>query len=676
MSTSPIYFVRDNNSLKADSRVIPGDDLDTGLTDNNAFRTYGKALSMAATAAAGTIFKFCDGGGFRQTANFMYRNTNTFTKINSISRVGNVATALTSKNSNMTVGQMTVIRNLDQREYNGMQQVTGVVDNGVNSSFTFNVVGNPATPATHKRVIRFDGAMIKFERYRSSLFDIPGGGFPPWCDYTDSSDRQYRFDGNTDLEGFSLRGINHDYIGQKSGVPDCLFLYKGNKNSVHAYDCIFQNYRIAVSINPKAANSWARDIQIHRCLIRGNWSQGILAAPSESNFENNTFTDNGHNITGGNNRLHNLYIGASRSTYDPNYAAYDLVITDNDFSKSAMNNGKATGNEVIFHGQVKGVLFEHNYIHNLPGVTSNGNYGLAVTSAYLTPEKLENFTIRDNRIENCGLKAIACSSLLNSTVEMNTIICDAPNGAIGIDYVQERATAGTVASDNNRILNNYITGAGLNIDIRTTYGTNFTVVKTNVPVPQHHGNTDTVAPIVTPPLNVLTEASGVLTTVILGTATATDNVDRAVAVTNDAPVAFGLGVTVVTYSATDAAGNTSTATQLVTVQDTTMPVVIAPVDITVQATDANNIVIDIGQATASDTVDGAPAIANDAPVDYAPGSTTQVTWTATDSSGNVGAAVQNITVVAVQMCVVQVKTTTEISVDGLVTATNQCITNG
>ncbi|PJB81712.1 MAG: hypothetical protein CO089_03610, partial [Zetaproteobacteria bacterium CG_4_9_14_0_8_um_filter_55_31] len=81
---------------------------------------------------------------------------------------------------------------------------------------------------------------------------------------------------------------------------------------------------------------------------------------------------------------------------------------------------------------------------------------------------------------------------------------------------------------------------------------------------------DTTAPVLTVPGNVSIEANGVLSTVDLGVATATDIFGATVA--NDAPATFGLGTTVVTYTATDGNGLTSTGTQTVTVADTTAPV--------------------------------------------------------------------------------------------------------
>jgi len=72
---------------------------------------------------------------------------------------------------------------------------------------------------------------------------------------------------------------------------------------------------------------------------------------------------------------------------------------------------------------------------------------------------------------------------------------------------------------------------------------------------------DTIAPVITVPANVAVTTSASQATVDIGMATATDNVDGIVAVTNDAPAAFPIGVTTVTWTASDAAGNTATATQ-------------------------------------------------------------------------------------------------------------------
>jgi len=82
---------------------------------------------------------------------------------------------------------------------------------------------------------------------------------------------------------------------------------------------------------------------------------------------------------------------------------------------------------------------------------------------------------------------------------------------------------------------------------------------------------DTTPPVVTAPQAVTAEATGTTTQVSLGSASATDLVDGAVAVSSNAPAAFPLGTTTVTWTAKDVAGNVGVATQLVTVVDTTAP---------------------------------------------------------------------------------------------------------
>lgn len=83
---------------------------------------------------------------------------------------------------------------------------------------------------------------------------------------------------------------------------------------------------------------------------------------------------------------------------------------------------------------------------------------------------------------------------------------------------------------------------------------------------------DTIAPELIPPADITVEASGLLTLVDIGQAEASDIFP--VSVSNNAPAAgFPFGVTEVIWQATDANGNSSQATQRVTVQDSTPPVI-------------------------------------------------------------------------------------------------------
>ncbi|MBI2301280.1 MAG: HYR domain-containing protein [Armatimonadetes bacterium] len=156
---------------------------------------------------------------------------------------------------------------------------------------------------------------------------------------------------------------------------------------------------------------------------------------------------------------------------------------------------------------------------------------------------------------------------------------------------------------------------------------------------------DTTDPELTVPADVTAEqANRGGTPVDIGVATALDVCDADVAIANDAPAVFPLGETVVTWTATDDSGNVATATQNVTVVDTTKPELTLPADVTAEQTNRDGTPADIGQATAVDICDADVAIANDAPAVFPLGETT-VTWTATDDAGNVATATQKVTVV-------------------------------
>ncbi len=87
----------------------------------------------------------------------------------------------------------------------------------------------------------------------------------------------------------------------------------------------------------------------------------------------------------------------------------------------------------------------------------------------------------------------------------------------------------------------------------------------------------------------------------------------------------------------------STATQKVTVIDTTAPTIAAPSDITLEAASSDGNIVSLGDATASDAV-MVSSVTNDAPETFPLGETT-VTWTATDSSGNQSTITQKVTII-------------------------------
>jgi Ca2+-binding RTX toxin-like protein len=154
---------------------------------------------------------------------------------------------------------------------------------------------------------------------------------------------------------------------------------------------------------------------------------------------------------------------------------------------------------------------------------------------------------------------------------------------------------------------------------------------------------DTTKPQLTAPKNVRVEATSMSqNVVILGEPKVSDLV-QIESVTNDAPSVFPLGDTTVTWTAKDTSGNIAIATQIVSVVDTTPPVLVVPQDLVVEATSHNGTSVSIGEATATDIL-GINLITNDDPHIFKLGNTT-ITWTANDTSGNVATATQKVTIV-------------------------------
>ncbi|WP_345143006.1 HYR domain-containing protein [Flavobacterium ginsengiterrae] len=186
---------------------------------------------------------------------------------------------------------------------------------------------------------------------------------------------------------------------------------------------------------------------------------------------------------------------------------------------------------------------------------------------------------------------------------------------------------------------------------------------------------DTQKPTITCPSNVTVSAdanSCSATGVVLGTPATSDNCSGAVTVSNNAPTSFPLGNTAVTWTAKDAAGNTQTCTQTVTVNDTQKPTITCPSNVTVSA-DANSCSatgVVLGTPTTSDNCSGAVTVSNNAPTSFPLGNTT-VTWTAKDAAGNTQTCTQTVTVNDTQKPTITCPSNVTVSADA-----NSCSATG
>ncbi|MCB9064977.1 MAG: HYR domain-containing protein [Chitinophagales bacterium] len=156
---------------------------------------------------------------------------------------------------------------------------------------------------------------------------------------------------------------------------------------------------------------------------------------------------------------------------------------------------------------------------------------------------------------------------------------------------------------------------------------------------------DNQPPTITPPADITVNADngscGALVT--LGIPTTSDNCGVA-SVSNNAPGSFPVGTTSVTWTVKDVNGNTTTATQKVTVIDNQKPDIFAPEDI-FQYADSGvcyKMINGLGAETTGDNC-GILSVTHNGSGTYPVGTTT-VTWTVTDIHGNTNTATQNVTI--------------------------------
>ncbi|NCT95011.1 MAG: HYR domain-containing protein [Chitinophagaceae bacterium] len=160
--------------------------------------------------------------------------------------------------------------------------------------------------------------------------------------------------------------------------------------------------------------------------------------------------------------------------------------------------------------------------------------------------------------------------------------------------------------------------------------------------------TDQTAPVLGALTNiVVNNTPGMAGALVNYTAAATDNCGSPVTITYSIASGslFALGTTTVEVTATDLAGNSSSGSFTVKVNDNEKPVITAPANITVNTNIGVNYAsgLNLGTATATDNSGAVTISSTTIPATFPLGVTT-IVWTATDAAGNFVTANQTITV--------------------------------
>ena len=99
---------------------------------------------------------------------------------------------------------------------------------------------------------------------------------------------------------------------------------------------------------------------------------------------------------------------------------------------------------------------------------------------------------------------------------------------------------------------------------------------------------DTTSPQFVTPLSISLEAQNASSNSVEFDIPSVYDLVGVSSITNDAPEVFPLGETIVTWTATDESGNSSSITQLVSIVDTTSPAIQIPVSVIIEASSKQN----------------------------------------------------------------------------------------
>jgi gliding motility-associated-like protein len=256
--------------------------------------------------------------------------------------------------------------------------------------------------------------------------------------------------------------------------------------------------------------------------------------------------------------------------------------------------------------------------------------------------------------------ALTCSANISSTVATGS--CNAsiatPNSTFNdncsvsaLTWVMTGATTGTSAATG---INNVGTQT-FNIGVTTITYTVKDAANNTITCSYTVTINDNISPTITCPANVTVNvASGCTATVTaatLGTLVTGDNCAVASVTNNHPSTTYPVGTTTVLWTVTDAAGNSNTCTQTVTVVDNINPTITCPANITVNATaGACNAIVNVPVPATADNCSVASVINSynaggaNASGTYPVGTTT-VTYTVTDANNNSATCSITVTVV-------------------------------
>jgi hypothetical protein len=204
--------------------------------------------------------------------------------------------------------------------------------------------------------------------------------------------------------------------------------------------------------------------------------------------------------------------------------------------------------------------------HAMTGLTNGTAYTFTVTAANAigtSAASTASNSVTPATIPDAPTGVTATGGAAEATVSFGAPADNGGNAIIGYTVTSSPAggtDVGAGTTSLSHIVTGLIDGVAYTFTVTATngVGTGAASAASNSIIPDS-------PPVITPPADVTVDAVGLFTPMSVGTATATDSTDGTLTATSNAPSHFPPGVHTVTWSATDAAGNTGTASQTVNV---------------------------------------------------------------------------------------------------------------
>jgi hypothetical protein len=289
--------------------------------------------------------------------------------------------------------------------------------------------------------------------------------------------------------------------------------------------------------------------------------------------------------------------------------------------------------------------------------TSTGTCPIVITRTYKVTDACLNTSIDIIHTINVddNLAPVVAGSLATANIEGCTV-SDAPAVATTVDALEALAggiqITDTCTGDSSLVVTSTQTSTGTcPIAITRTYKVTDACLNTSVDIIHIINVDDATAPVLTCPANVTIECTDDTLPATTGTETVTDNCDAAPLTTYSDVTASSpscpLEYTITrTWTATDVCGNSSLCTQLITIEDSTPPVLTCPANVTIECID-DTTPANTGLGTSTDNCDVSPAMTHSDVTMATPpshGYLINRTWSTTDTCGNVSTCLQIITV--------------------------------